>query len=86
MSTIDIFDLKPSGLDLFSDTENYLDDLSDSEFTDVTGGSTPVCLSIGIRIASLSSYRCYVSIVAASNATVNNNTAQKIGDFFGRLL
>jgi peptidase E len=62
MSTIDIFDLKPSGLDLFSDTENYLDDLSDSEFIGVTGGSTPVCLSTPIRASiSSSSYHCYAS-------------------------
>jgi hypothetical protein len=85
MSTISISDLKPSGLDLFSDSENYLDEISENEFTNITGGSTPVCLSIGARISAASSYRCYQSIVAISGATVNKNTAQKIGDFLGKL-
>jgi hypothetical protein len=85
MSTISISDLKPSGLDLFSDSENYLDEISESEFINVSGGSTPVCLSIGARISAASSYRCYQSIVAVTGATVNNNTAQKVGDFLGKL-
>lgn len=87
MSTISISDLKPSGLDLFSDSENYLDEISESEFTNVNGGiSTPVCLSIGARISAASSYRCYQSIVAVTGATVNKNTAQKVGEFLGKLL
>jgi hypothetical protein len=40
MSTIFISDLSPTGFDLFSDAENYLDELSDSDLTEITGGYT----------------------------------------------
>jgi hypothetical protein len=59
MSTISIFDLKLSGLDLFSDSENYLDEISESEFTNVVGGSTPATVEIIIKATlAASSYRC----------------------------
>lgn len=46
MATISISDLSPTGLDLFSDFENYLDELSGDDLTKITGGSTPFCASI----------------------------------------
>jgi hypothetical protein len=59
MSTISISDLKPSGLDLFLDSENYLDEISESEFTNVVGGVTPVTIEIITKAAlAASSYRC----------------------------
>jgi hypothetical protein len=41
MADIQISDLKITGSDLFNDTENYLQDLSDEE-VDFQGGLTPL--------------------------------------------
>jgi hypothetical protein len=35
-------DLRPNGIDLFSDSEGYLDELDDNELESVHGGFTPV--------------------------------------------
>jgi len=39
MASIKISDLRPSGLDLFGDSESYLDDLSDNDLANITGAS-----------------------------------------------
>lgn len=39
MATITISDLSPIGLNLFSDPENYLDELSDNKLTEINGGN-----------------------------------------------
>jgi len=38
MSQINISELKPFGSDLFYDSENFLNELSDDDIIDVTGG------------------------------------------------
>jgi hypothetical protein len=38
MANLDIFNLKSTGSDLFEDNENFLDDLSEQESDDVSGG------------------------------------------------
>jgi hypothetical protein len=46
MSTIKIDDLRPTGAELFSDSESYMNELGDSEL-DIYGGRTsPVCRTI----------------------------------------
>jgi hypothetical protein len=39
MSTINIYDLHPAGSDLFSDSESYMNEMSEGELTNVLGGS-----------------------------------------------
>jgi hypothetical protein len=39
MASIKISDLRPSGLDLFGDSESFLDDLSDNDLATINGGS-----------------------------------------------
>jgi len=39
MASIKISDLRPSGLDLFGDSESYLDDLSDNDLATINGAS-----------------------------------------------
>ena len=41
MASIKISDLRPSGLELFVDSESFLNDLSDSDLTMTNGGATP---------------------------------------------
>jgi len=38
MASIEISDLRPSGLDLFGDSESFLDDLSDNDLATINGG------------------------------------------------
>ncbi|MEQ9481500.1 hypothetical protein [Coleofasciculus sp. F4-SAH-05] len=40
MSTITIYDLRPTGSELFSDSESYMKDLTEEEI-DIQGGLTP---------------------------------------------
>jgi hypothetical protein len=39
MASIKISDLRPSGLDLFGDSESFLDDLSDNDLATINGAS-----------------------------------------------
>ncbi|MEH1944193.1 MAG: hypothetical protein V7L01_28810 [Nostoc sp.] len=53
MATINISDLRPTGSELFSDSEGYMDDLVDSEIGAIQGGSLIlVRVTIGITIVS----------------------------------
>jgi hypothetical protein len=38
MASIKISDLRPSGLDLFGDSESFLNDLSDNDLATINGG------------------------------------------------
>ena len=50
MANVNISDLHPTGFDLFSDSENYMTELSETELA-VQGGSTVVCV-VGFAAAS----------------------------------
>lgn len=52
MSTIDLHDLKSTGLDLFLDSENYLNELTGDELTIIHGGSTTVCSAVVVTRVS----------------------------------
>lgn len=54
MATINISDLRPAGSNLFSDSEDYMSELSDSEIDNVNGGilTSPVCAAVVSRIVS----------------------------------
>jgi len=54
VATINISDLRPTGADLFSDSEGYMNDLSDSELGTVNGGilTSPVCAAVIARVVS----------------------------------
>lgn len=52
MATIALSELQPAGSSLFSDSESFMTELSDSELTDINGGVTPGILSfIGVSSA-----------------------------------
>ncbi len=38
MATIKVSDLRPAGYDLFSDSESYMHELSDSDLDNIAGG------------------------------------------------
>ena len=52
MSTIAISDLRPTGSDLFIDSENYLRELSESEMIINNGGTSPVVIPVTLVIGS----------------------------------
>jgi bacteriocin-like protein len=73
MATINISDLRPTGSELFSDSESYMNELSDSELETINGGLLPALLwSAGVavarfyaqRAATQSTYNCAVAIGA----------------------
>jgi hypothetical protein len=62
MATINISDLRPAGFDLFSDSENYMMELTEYELG-VQGG--------GITIVTVSSKWCIAGGVALSSLAVS---------------
>jgi transketolase C-terminal domain/subunit len=53
MANINICDLRPIGSELFSDSEDYMNELGDYELHTINGGlSSPVCASITVSILS----------------------------------
>jgi hypothetical protein len=52
MANINICDLRPTGSDLFSDSEGYMNELGDYELHTINGGSSPICASITVSILS----------------------------------
>jgi hypothetical protein len=72
MSTIKISDLRPTGSELFSDSESYMSELGDNELDIINGGAitTPVCISISYSLirASMSSAGCARSVVAVTKS------------------
>lgn len=53
MATIKISNLCPTGFDLFSDSEGYLNELGDSELDAINGGALFTVVAIwGVQIAT----------------------------------
>ena len=50
MGNINISDLRPAGVDLFLDTESYLNDLTEGEMTNTFGGGKK---SVTVFVAGL---------------------------------
>ncbi|RUT10211.1 hypothetical protein DSM106972_007060 [Dulcicalothrix desertica PCC 7102] len=69
MATIKISNLRPTGAELFSDSESYMNELGDSELVSVNGGLTsPLCIVTAIRVgyaAARSSQQCAIGIAGA---------------------
>ncbi|MDZ8035911.1 hypothetical protein [Nostoc sp. DedSLP04] len=53
MATINISDLRPTGSDLFSDPEGYMDDLVDSDIGAIKGGLVGLIVVGTIVLATL---------------------------------
>lgn len=58
MASIKISDLHPAGSDLFSDSESYLNELSESEEWGVKGGMWPYIAFVGGFIAASAAFGC----------------------------
>lgn len=73
MANITISDLRPAGSELFDDSENYLNDLTDDELNMTQGGYSPVAITL-----MKAGYLAARSSNACVNATVG------IFTYFGR--
>ncbi len=53
MASIQIYDLQPTGFDLFNDSESFMNELTDNELVNTQGGdATTIILSvIGVLVA-----------------------------------
>ena len=51
MATIKISNLHPTGAELFSDSENYMNELSDGEIGTIQGGFLPLLAAVVIIAA-----------------------------------
>jgi hypothetical protein len=40
----------PAGYDLFLDSESFLDEVHESEYQKINGGSTPACFAGGVAV------------------------------------
>lgn len=62
MPTLKVYDLKPIGSELLIDSETYLNEVGETEFENIYGGSSPLCASLiasqTARLAQQSSKRC----------------------------
>ena len=52
MASIKINNLQLAGADLFNDSESYLNELNESELSFTNGGSSPLCVTLGITIGT----------------------------------
>lgn len=72
MANINISDLRPTGSELFSDSESYMSELGDNELDIINGGAitTPVCISISYSVVRslISSPRCARSVIAVTRS------------------
>jgi hypothetical protein len=71
MATINVSDLRPTGSDLFSNSEGYMSELGDSEFDNIYGGLTPWVVVSAFRVgyaAARSSQQCAAGIAGAAGA------------------
>jgi hypothetical protein len=66
MASIKISELRPTGLELFQDTESFLNELTDNEVGVIEGGR---------RAISIGAINIQASIVANTVFTANGNTA-----------
>jgi bacteriocin-like protein len=69
MATINISDLRPTGSDLFSDSESYMSELGDNELASVNGGilTSPVCAAVVARVVSPHIVRSFVRLMKRPN-------------------
>jgi hypothetical protein len=75
MPTIKIDDLRPTGAELFSDSESYMNELGDGELELNYGGATPtIVVSISARVAAKSSMRCLNVSIKATKWRPHQNT------------
>ncbi len=68
MATINIYDLRPAGSDLFSDSEGYMNELGDGELDSINGGSSPFCVVWSIRISVAVSLAASIIVTTARKA------------------
>jgi hypothetical protein len=50
MAKIVLSDLRPAGADLFTDSESFLHDLTETEIDTTQGGITPFIIGVGVGI------------------------------------
>lgn len=67
MATIKINNLNAAGSDLFSDSESYLNNLTDEELNRTQGGSSFGCIWISVQI-SIVTYKAYQGYQAGRRA------------------
>lgn len=70
MASITISDLRPTGFDLFSDSEGYMNYLDESEFDGIYGGATPIAAFYVGLAAARSSQACAAGAVGLVNGAV----------------
>jgi hypothetical protein len=56
MATIQINNLRSKGFDLFDDSENYLKELTDTEFNLTSGGSSCLCVVTVVTLVGSVAY------------------------------
>jgi lactobin A/cerein 7B family class IIb bacteriocin len=70
MTTIAIFDLPTSGLDLFSDSESYMTELNDKDLIDINGGIGPIGASL--VVTAISAYVALNGFIYGGQNGLNN--------------
>lgn len=68
MTTITINELRPAGTMFFTDSESFLNDLSDDALADINGGATPAITYTVLRVVAHSSKACGAVVGAAAGA------------------
>ncbi len=75
MSKIELYELQPSGLDLFKDSESYLNELSEVEIASVNGGRRWRTVVINIGNISINTIVTIVTNTINANTITNANSA-----------
>ncbi|URD48501.1 hypothetical protein [Chroococcidiopsis sp. CCNUC1] len=83
MATINISDLRPTGSELFSDSETYMNELGDNELDDINGGTgglirSIIAVSKGVGKGASRAYRGAKSAVYRYSPQIN----QSLNDIF----
>lgn len=72
MTTLKVYDLKPTGAELLNDSETYLNELGEAELENIYGGSSGVCAALVVsqtaRLAQQSSKRCAETVSYVASA------------------
>ncbi len=76
MSSITIYDLPSTGSELFFDSESYMNELSNEEFNQVIGGTSPAIIPVIYSIAA-SSEACGIVVSSAAFFAFNALSFQK---------
>ena len=71
MANISVNDIQPTGAELFSDLEGFMDELNDGELNSLVGGSN--CTAVAGCICT-SAYTCNGAVVAAPKQLVAANS------------